>query len=78
MFVGVSSSVQRLDVGGVEADRGSSILDDLIPNTQSIVARSSVGVEDGVGLAKNGFRVQVNSSVVVFAAICFVAGILEL
>lgn len=42
------------------------------------MARSTVGVEDGVGLAEDGLGVEVDGLVVSLVAIGFVAGLLEL
>jgi hypothetical protein len=78
MLVCIGTSVESLDVGGVQVNGSSSILDNVIPDAQGIVASSTVGVEDGVGLAQNSLRVEVDGLVVVLAAIGLVAGILEL
>lgn len=78
MLVSISSSVQSLYVSRVEADSGSGILNDLIPSAKSIIAGGSVGVKYGVGFAENGLGVEINSAVIVFAAIGLVAGILKL
>jgi hypothetical protein len=42
------------------------------------MAGSSVGVVDGIGLAQNGFAVEVDGCLVVFGTICLVAQRLEL
>ena len=78
MLVSVSSSVQSLYVGRVEADGGGGIFNDLLPGTKSVIAGGPVGVEDGVRLAENGLRVEVNSAVIIFTTIGLVAGVLKL
>lgn len=78
MLVGIGTSIQSLDVIRVQGDGGRGVFDNLVPDAQSIVAGSAVGVEDRVGLAKDSLGVQLNGLVVVLAAVGLVARGLEL
>lgn len=78
MLVGIGSAVQGLHVERVKVYGGGGIFDDLIPGAESIEAGGPIREEDRVGLAEDGFGVEVDSTVVVFAAISLVSRVLEL
>jgi len=78
MFVGNGSPVQGFHVLAVHGERGASILHNLLPLRQDVVAGGAVRVENGIGLADNGLAVQNNRIVVVLGAIGLVTGGLQL
>ena len=72
------SSVESFNVLVVHRERSRSVLDNLFPFRQYVVAGGTVGVENGVGLAQNGLSVQVNGVVVVLRTIGLVTSSLKL
>lgn len=77
VFVGGGSAVDGLDVLRVHGNGGSSICNDLVPLAHSTEAGGTVGVEYGVGLAKNRLRIEANGLVVCLVTIGSVAGLFQ-
>lgn len=78
VLVGNGATVQGLDVPAVHLERGGGILHDLFPFRHDIVAGGTVGIVDGIGLANDSLSIEFDSSVVVFGAVGFVTGGLQL
>ena len=78
MLVGSGTTVNGLDVLVIHADSRSGVFDDLVPLAHGAVAGSSVGVENGIGLAEDSLGVKVDGLVVSLIAVGLVAGLLEL
>lgn len=78
VLVGGGAAVNGLDIVGVHGDGSGGVVNDGVPLAHGAVAGSAVGVEDGVGLAKDGLGVELNGLVVRLVAVGLVAGLLEL
>ena len=78
MFIRVRPAVECLDIFAVEGNRRCSVFDDLVPVSQSIVARGTVRVEYGIRLAQNSLAVKLDGFIVALITICLIASNLEL
>jgi hypothetical protein len=78
MVICISATVQGLDVLGVEVDRRGSVVDNLLPFAESIVAGGPVGVVNWVWLAKDGLRIELDGLLEILASIGLVACFFQL
>lgn len=78
LLICIGSAVQGLDVFGINGDSGGGVIDNLGPVGHGVPAGSTVGVEDSVSLAEDSLAVEIDSAVVVLAAVSLVASGLQL